>query len=697
MAEGLAADDVDPDGNATGSAAAFSELRRGTRLGRYELLVPIATGGMARVWAARQHGHRGFTKLVAIKTILPHLAREPEFERMFLDEARIASLVHHPNVAEIYELGEETFGARGRSVLYLAMEWVNGYSLMHLLRSGGAGTGLAKVEPIELRVAARIVADAAAGLHAAHELRDDDGDSLGVVHRDVSPHNLLISADGHVKVADFGVAKALGGMQSHTAAGQIKGKISYMAPEQVTGAPVDRTSDVFALGCVLYEATTGATPFRGEGDHQVMHALLNGKFVMPSKALVGFPLELEKIVSRALEVRQEDRFPSAQALRLALEEWLASTGGMVTTHVAATVRERTGALIDSRKEKIRAASAAPADAELGPTSASGKMGALAGGAAALAGAPASSVPDVVYGSSSGIQRMPGNPVGIGPTYDPRLSETETLPIPVSSEQPAPSQQAPTGEPAGDPRASSSGQASQASQASQAGQAGQTNDASHPNQASHPNEPGQESQANPLANAVQEGSYDPRASQREQLAVAGAGGAALAERPQRYVVAAAIGVATAVAFALLAIFVFHLVRGKDAETPTVDPATTAELPAEPVVSPPADPGSTVVPAAPGSAVVPAVPTASAAPGLEVTAEIVVRPAPAWATLMVDGVRLPAGTGAVPRPAAGKTSVLVVQADGYHEETRELGDGTSSTLDVVLNRKHARPGKLPANPY
>src|SRR5258708_5403358 len=165
-----------------------SSLGPGAQLGRYQLLLPIAYGGMARVWAARLFGQRGFTKLVAIKTILPHLAHDPEFERMFLDEARIAAGVHHPNVCEIYELGEE-----GR-VLYLAMEWVNGDALVNVLRGSGA------TEAIELRVAARIVADACAGLHAAHELSDLDGSRLGVVHRDVSPHNVLISIDGTIKV-----------------------------------------------------------------------------------------------------------------------------------------------------------------------------------------------------------------------------------------------------------------------------------------------------------------------------------------------------------------------------------------------------------------------------------------------------------------------------------------------------------------
>src|SRR5262245_39975993 len=169
------------------SELAAERLTRGTRLGRYELLIPIAKGGMARVWAARQHGQRGFTKLVAIKTILPHLARDAEFERMFLDEARIASMVHHPNVCEIYELGEE-----GR-VLYLAMEWVMGESLAHMLRSGGKPT------PLDVRVVARIISDACAGLNAAHNTNDEEGRALGIVHRDVSPHNILVNENGHVK------------------------------------------------------------------------------------------------------------------------------------------------------------------------------------------------------------------------------------------------------------------------------------------------------------------------------------------------------------------------------------------------------------------------------------------------------------------------------------------------------------------
>jgi serine/threonine-protein kinase len=379
-------------------------LRRGTRLGRYELLLPIAKGGMARVWAARQHGQRGFTKLVAIKTILPHLAREPEFERMFLDEARIASLVHQPNVCEIYELGEEG------QVLYLAMEWVHGDSLIHMLRTSDTTT-----EPIPLRIAARIVADACAGLHAAHELVDEDGQPMNVVHRDVSPHNILVSVDGHVKVADFGVAKALGQLHQATVAGQIKGKLSYMAPEQVTGAPVDRRSDIFSLGCVLYEACTGMLPFLGEADHQIMHALLRGEYIMPTKLVRGFPPELEAIIARALASDPNKRYSTAERMRIALEEWLLSTGSVVTAaHVAQIARERAGATIDKRKEKIKEASQAGdrtpgVHASIPPVSGPGASGVQ------MVGGPNGTPPPGDYASYPGGESYPtGTETGYTP-------------------------------------------------------------------------------------------------------------------------------------------------------------------------------------------------------------------------------------------------------------------------------------------
>lgn len=335
-----------PSDELTDEPSDFGALRPSTRLGRYELLVPIARGGMARVWAARQHGQRGFQKLVAIKTILPHLAEETDFERMFLDEARIASWVHHPNVCEIYDLGEDN------RTLYLAMEWVNGDSLSRVLRASG------KTEALDPRVAARILADACAGVHAAHEQTDDDGRPLEVVHRDLSPHNVLLTTDGVAKVCDFGVAKALGQLHDQTSAGQLKGKISYMAPEQIAGAPIDRRSDVFSLGCALYEATTGVRPFRGEQAHMVLHAILSGELQPPTSVVRNYPPELERIVLRALAHRPVLRFPTAERMRFALEEFLAKGRLVTQSDVAQVVSTRLGEQLEHRKERIKQASRA---------------------------------------------------------------------------------------------------------------------------------------------------------------------------------------------------------------------------------------------------------------------------------------------------------------------------------------------------
>ncbi len=320
-------------------------LAPGVRLGRYELLLPVARGGMARVWAARQHGQRGFNKLVAVKTILPHLRREAQFERMFVNEARVASFIQHPNCCQIVELGEEG------DILYMAMEWITGDSLARALKVSG------KAVPMDPRIIARVVADACAGLHAAHQQTDELGRPLHIVHRDVSPHNIMTGADGTVKVCDFGVAKALGSLQEATLAGQIKGKLNYMSPEQFMGAPLDARADVFAIGVVIYEATTGRQPFEGENDLMVMQNLARGVFNPPSHVVHNYPRELEQIVVRAMQSERERRFDTAEQLRMALEEWLARSGPIVTqSHVAAAVRERIGNIIDARRDQIAKAS-----------------------------------------------------------------------------------------------------------------------------------------------------------------------------------------------------------------------------------------------------------------------------------------------------------------------------------------------------
>jgi serine/threonine protein kinase len=328
----------------------IDELHAGSAVGPYDLLAPIGVGGMARVWAARV---RGKTDVVAVKMLLPELAENVEFRKMFFDEARIASRVRHPNVCSTFEMGEQ-YGT-----LYLAMEWLDGPSLMRVLRPGQQDVTECERIPIRPRIAARIVADACAGLHAAHELVGDDGRPLAVVHRDVSPHNLLMTSAGEVKVTDFGVAKALG--KSHmTMAGQLKGKLAYMAPEQLVGGAIDRRCDVFALGCVLYEITTGQRPFQGEHDPQVMTSIMLGRYEPPGSLVPSYPHELAIVVMRALANEPENRYPSADHMRVALEEYLRKSGPQVgQAQVADLIRERCGAEVESRAAALRNEAASP--------------------------------------------------------------------------------------------------------------------------------------------------------------------------------------------------------------------------------------------------------------------------------------------------------------------------------------------------
>jgi len=299
---------------------------------------------MGRVWAARQVGSP-LQRLVAVKTAISGQSQTPEFQRLFMDEARIASLIHHPHVCGVYELGEE------KGTLYLVMEWCDGGSLrqvMDLLPNGR----------MDLQVAARIVANVAAGLHAAHELEESDGTKLRVVHRDVSPQNILISKNGHVKVADFGVAKAQGQLHRPTETGEMKGKLAYMAPEQVTAKDIDHRADIFALGCVLYEVSVGKRPFQGEGALSTLYQLLEQKVAAPTEIVEGFPPALSAIVLRALEKDAADRYQTAEELRVALEGWLAASGSNVSEReIAVVVKATLGSEIEDKAKKINEASA----------------------------------------------------------------------------------------------------------------------------------------------------------------------------------------------------------------------------------------------------------------------------------------------------------------------------------------------------
>ena len=283
-------------------------LGPGHRLDRYELICVLAQGGMGTVWLARLLGKLNFERLVAVKTILATYTHDRQFGDMFLDEARIAARIDHENVARILEIGED------RGFLYYAMDLVDGQSLRKLHRDVKASG-----DPFPLGVALRVMADAAGGLHATHELRGADGQLLEVVHRDVSPQNLLVNVRGQVKLIDFGVAKARSRLTEETAAGILKGKLEYMAPEQTETQKIDRRADIYALGAVVYELLSGKPVVdASEGKQlQALAALMSGKQREPLP--MATPDAVRAVIDRAIAADPSQRFATADELRLAIE------------------------------------------------------------------------------------------------------------------------------------------------------------------------------------------------------------------------------------------------------------------------------------------------------------------------------------------------------------------------------------------
>jgi serine/threonine protein kinase len=279
------------------------------QFGKYSLLGHLATGGMAEVWLARQVGLQGFEKIVVIKRARPELT-DPETTRLFLDEARLVATLQHPNIAQVYEIG-----AVGGSYFFV-MEYVDGADLRRLIEAS-----IAKRQRIPLAEAIYIIAHVCMALHYAHEKHDLDGRALRIIHRDVSPSNVLISHDGAVKVCDFGVAKAHHRGAEHTERGVLKGKFSYMSPEQCQSKPIDRRSDVFSIGILLYELTTLSKLFRAPSDYALLQQVVEARVAPPSQRAPDYPLELERIVMKALARDPTQRYTTAQALQLDLEEF----------------------------------------------------------------------------------------------------------------------------------------------------------------------------------------------------------------------------------------------------------------------------------------------------------------------------------------------------------------------------------------
>jgi len=301
--------------NTSGASEDDGLVPANDRLGKYRLVAPLGRGGMADVYLAMLEGPGGFNKLVVLKELRHDSLEEGVGVEMFASEARVAARLNHPNIVQTLEVGSD--GAR----CFLAMEHLDGQSLQRVMRRCNERSA-----PIPLHAYLRIVVDVLSALEYAHSLKAFDGTPLGIVHRDVSPHNVILTYEGHVKLIDFGIAKtALA--STETREGMIKGKVKYMPPEQATGQAIDARTDVFAVGMLLWEAVAGRNPWQGESDVTIFRALLSGAIPRLAAANRSIDPGLVSIVNRAVAADPRDRYPSAAAMRDELESWLAARQG----------------------------------------------------------------------------------------------------------------------------------------------------------------------------------------------------------------------------------------------------------------------------------------------------------------------------------------------------------------------------------
>jgi eukaryotic-like serine/threonine-protein kinase len=335
-------------------------------VGRYAIHREIAGGGMATIHLGRLLAPGGFARTVAIKRLHPQYAKDPDFGAMFLDEARLAARIRHPNVVPTLDI----VALEGE--LCLVMEYVAGESLANLLRAARA-----RATRIPPAIGAHIVSSALHGLHGAHEARGDDGQPLAIVHRDVSPQNILVGVDGVTRVIDFGIAKAIG--QAHTTReGQIKGKLSYMSPEQLRTGKVTRRSDVFAASIVLWEALTCERLFGGTSEGEILLGILEKSVEPPSALVPGVPAALDAVVMRGLSRAPEDRFATAHEMALAIE---AAAGVLPAHEIGAWLQGVAAARLAERASLVAqiesgAFPEGPAAAEPVPSSAGDAQGSI---------------------------------------------------------------------------------------------------------------------------------------------------------------------------------------------------------------------------------------------------------------------------------------------------------------------------------
>jgi tRNA A-37 threonylcarbamoyl transferase component Bud32 len=310
-----------------------------TRLGRYELIGQLATGGMAEIHLARLAGEAGFEKTVVVKRLLPELVASKAYVAMFLEEGKLVARLSHPNVCEVHELGRD--GAE----YFLVMPYLDGVPASDFIARPRDPDRIA-----QLRVAAGIIVQACAGLHHAHELVGDGGTALGLVHRDVSPSNLFVTTAGVVKVLDFGIAKVLGGAE--TEAGTIKGKTQYMAPEQLLGDSLDRRCDVFALGIVLFELATHQRLFKRGSDYLAARAILEEPIPRANAVDPAVPVVLADVIATALERTRDKRYANARELGKAVEMAMAPHGGVASAdQIAAALAEWHGAELSAMRTR----------------------------------------------------------------------------------------------------------------------------------------------------------------------------------------------------------------------------------------------------------------------------------------------------------------------------------------------------------
>jgi serine/threonine protein kinase len=298
-------------------------------IGKYQLLRKLATGGMAEVYLARAAGPMGFEKLVVLKRVLPHLAEEENFVTMFLSEARLVAQLNHPNVVQVFDFGEQL------GVWFLVMELIDGPNLRALLKRAAE-----RKELLPMPLVARVISLACEGLAYAHDFADPNtGQHLELVHRDVSPDNILLSRTGAVKVVDFGIAKVATQLH-HTRTGMVRGKFSYMPPEQLQGDKLDRRADVYALGMCLYELLTGTKPFDTSVEAVVVRAVLYEAYTKASAFRPDIPQALLAVLDKALAKKRGDRYPDCRAMQADLERYIAAQGQPVSQYDLAQLVQR---------------------------------------------------------------------------------------------------------------------------------------------------------------------------------------------------------------------------------------------------------------------------------------------------------------------------------------------------------------------